>query len=48
MRVVDPTPLESNVCRDPDDDMVLATALPAPAARDRASVAALTAERSVP
>jgi putative PIN family toxin of toxin-antitoxin system len=27
MRVVDPTPLESNVCRDPDDDMVLATAL---------------------
>lgn len=27
MRVVDPTPLESNVCRDPDDDMVLAAAL---------------------
>jgi putative PIN family toxin of toxin-antitoxin system len=27
MRVVDPTPLESDVCRDPDDDMVLATAL---------------------
>jgi putative PIN family toxin of toxin-antitoxin system len=27
MRVVDPTPLENNVCRDPDDDMVLATAL---------------------
>jgi predicted nucleic acid-binding protein len=27
MRVVVPIPLESNVCRDSDDDMVLATAL---------------------
>jgi uncharacterized protein len=26
MRVVVPIPLESNVCRDPDDDMILATA----------------------
>ncbi len=32
MRVVDPTPLESNVCCDPDDDMVLATALTGKAA----------------
>lgn len=27
MRMVEPIPLESSVCRDPDDDIVLATAL---------------------
>lgn len=27
MQIVDPTTLKSNVCRDPDDDMILATAL---------------------
>lgn len=27
MHIVDPTTLKSNVCRDPDDDMILATAL---------------------
>lgn len=27
MTIVDPTPLESPVCRDPDDDIVLATAI---------------------
>lgn len=27
MQVVEPTPLESKVCRDPDDDTILATAL---------------------
>lgn len=32
MRVVEPIPLASNVCRDPDDDMVLATALTGKAA----------------
>jgi uncharacterized protein len=32
VRVVNPIPLEGNVCRDPDDDMVLATALTGKAA----------------
>jgi putative PIN family toxin of toxin-antitoxin system len=27
IRIVDPLPLDSNVCRDPDDDIILATAL---------------------
>jgi uncharacterized protein len=27
MRIVEPSPLESNVCRDSEDDMILATAL---------------------
>ncbi len=32
MRVIVPIPLERNVCRDPDDDLVLATALTGEAA----------------